>query len=49
MDPISYYSKNEINCMINKKNVDNFIKHYIYGDSDYNALMGNFYSSINSS
>ena len=41
------YSKNEINCMINKKNVDNFIKHYIYGDSDYNALMGNFYSSIN--
>ncbi len=38
-------SKDEIYKMINKDNVYDFIKHYVYGEGNYKTLMSNFYNS----
>jgi len=41
------HSKEDVYSMINKKNVSNFIKYYVYGgNSSYDKLMDKFYNSV---
>ena len=45
MDILSH-SKEDVFDMVDHKSINNLIKHYVYGDTNYNGLMSNFYHSV---